>query len=199
MLRRRLTAADLLRPGRTARAHSGTHHYLMVRTDEARVRGSIQLTLPYVQKHVADLPDDPGVDDLEAHRVAIQDAYLHRVSVSENGDAVTFTPGKLRMLGRDAKRYVVMEIQEAAPGTFPRSLTVSADRLVLDDHHQQLIVVARRTLGWGSMRRRVRDELTVDHHHTTRTVELTAPTAAEHARASLDEGLRRFRKRQERA
>lgn len=162
----------LLRPRRTASAHSGTHSYVMLTVDRRRVSGSVQFPVHDLE-HALGIELGADDDDLlvaVAARLRDIRAYAteHFSIQSEEGPWPIEYTG-VRVLDRRAGSYAILDYNvHRAPQS--RSVTIDYDGLVNERAHHEALVIVRTYPGMGRMRTEHEQEFTFNAAHTSQHV-----------------------------
>ncbi len=192
-------------PSRFAHAHSGTHSYVYVVTENDAITGNVQFPINDLNAAAGlTIPqDEPGARSAIAANIDVITKYASSHLTLSSGDLpwdLTFTGH--RVLERKAGSYAILEYAVSGIAPVPRRFTVTYDGLMEVDHHHEAIVIVKTAAGIGKLR--TEDEQRIPVTAGTTRHEVTIPEesvvndvkgAAESVAATSKELLRRARKR----
>lgn len=169
-----LRRGGLLRPCRTARAHSGTHSYVYVVIEDRSVTGNVQFPIVALNKAAGlTIPvDEPGaLAAIDASLDEIHRYSLEHLSLHDDRGQWTLRFTGYRVLARKAGSYAILDY-ELAPrlDLVPRRFTVSYDGIVESDDHHEAIVIVKTSAGLGKLRTETDQQIPIAAGSTTHEV-----------------------------
>ena len=195
----------LIRPRRTAHAHTGTHSYAIVEIDGGRATGTVQFPIDILNEALSlEIPLDEtnAIAAIDAAREPI-DAYIRdHFSINDASSPWPIEFTGRRVLERKQFSYAIFSYEVPGLEPVPEQFTVTYDGIVATDETHEGMVIVRQHAGFGALRSKQEQRWPVVAGSTVFTASTRPNSPATNVsgawRAVTDAGreyLRRARKR----